>query len=64
MRNGKTVLVLDDREVGVLSALVDVGFDDFFQNHCAGNFRLKLSRIAANFFDELKVLAEKNKTAL
>jgi len=44
--------------------LVDDGFDDHFRTRCCGNNRLKVSKIAAEFFDKLKVLAEiKNKTA-
>jgi hypothetical protein len=63
-KDRKTVLVLDDREVRVLSDLVDDGFDDHFQHRCGGNRRLKVSRIAAEFFDKLKVLTEiQNKTA-
>lgn len=50
----RTVLSLDDEEIRVLSKLVDLGFDDFFQNYCAGNSRLKVSKIAAKFFDELQ----------
>lgn len=57
----KTVLILDHKEVKVLSALVDVGFDDFFRDHCSGNPSLKSSRIAAKFFDELQVLAKNRK---
>ncbi|OGY64557.1 MAG: hypothetical protein A3I89_02555 [Candidatus Harrisonbacteria bacterium RIFCSPLOWO2_02_FULL_41_11] len=52
-KSRKIILVLNDEEAGVLSALVDIGFDDFFKNRCRGNQRLKLSRIAADFFDKL-----------